>query len=258
MHDSLLGGAAASLAVTVTHPIDTLKVRFQIENELTGQKPNIVNLIRKTPILSYYQGLGAALVKQSLYTSLRFYIFEGSKNHIGVIPSAILAGAIGSFCLTPVDQTLIRQQSITPPPKFFTTFRILAQENRLWYASTIQTIRASCVTAGQFPTFQYLREKYPEETKSVWGHLGAGMISGTVAAALASPFDVVKSRVMSSGARGVNSYEGKSLLEMFRLTFEKDKLRVFTRGMLLTWMRLGPQSTLMLTFMGLLQEKLKK
>ena len=254
-NDAYLGGIAASLAVTVTHPIDTLKVRYQVANELTGKKPSIWNIVRDTRFPSYYQGLGAALVKQSTYTSIRFYVFNHTKDKMGTVPGAILAGGIGSFCTTPIDQTLIRQQSVTPSPRFFQTFKQLARERKLWYAGTVQTIRASCVTTGQFPTFQYLRKTYPEQTSGIMGSLAAGMISGTFAAVLAAPFDVVKSRVMSSGARNVNHYQKSSVIDIFRLTFGKDGWRVFGRGILLTWMRLGPQSTLMLTFLSLLESK---
>lgn len=254
-NNAYLGGVAASLAVTITHPIDTLKVRYQIANELTGRKPSLHHLIRCTPIHAYYQGLGAALVKQSIYTSIRFYVFNQTKSEIGTIPSAILAGSIGSFCTTPIDQTLIRQQSVTPSPGFFQTFRQLAHERKLWYAGTLQTIRASCVTTGQFPTFQYLRIKYPDQTSGIMGNLAAGMVSGTFAAVLAAPFDVIKSRVMSSGARGVEHYDKFTMFDIFRFTFGRDGWRVFGRGVLLTWMRLGPQSTLMLTFLSLLENK---
>lgn len=42
--------------------------------------------------------------------------------------------------------------------------------------------------------------------------------------------------------------------DSFVKTFQKDGLNVFRRGVLLTWMRLGPQSTLMLMILSKLEK----
>ena len=245
---SWIGSCAASCAVVLTHPIDTLKVRFQVANELTGKQPRLFSIFSQMKPVDYYRGIAGALTKQSIYTGIRFKVFEGTRDRIGIIPGAILAGGVGAFCTTPIDQSMIRQQSTGSQVGFLKTLGTLAREGELWKNAGIQTIRASCVTLGQFPTFYYLTREYPWLKESVWGNLGAGFIAGTAASILAAPFDIVKARVMSAKVRGSSSeYQGKGLMDIFRKTAGVDGRRVLVRGALLTWMRLGPQSTLMLT-----------
>lgn len=245
---SWVGSCAASCAVVLTHPIDTLKVRFQVANELTGVNPRIWNVMQNMRPIDYYRGITGALVKQSIYTGIRFAVFENTRDVIGIIPGAICAGAVGSFCTTPIDQCMIRQQSTGGNSGFARTLIGLAREGGLWRNATIQTVRASFVTLGQFPTFYYLTREYPHLKDTIWGNLGAGIVAGTAASFMAAPFDILKARLMSASVRGnQEKYAGLGWKEIVKMTVGADGGRVLWRGVLLTWMRLGPQSTLMLT-----------
>lgn len=256
--NNLLGGVSACIAVGITHPIDTLKVKYQVANELTGVKPNILDIIKHTHPKQYYNGLSTAFLKQGTYTTIRFSVFNTLRKDFGDVGGAICAGAVGSFITTPVDQMMIRQQAVHGGGggMMGAFYGIVRQRGMigLWDGGVVQTIRASCVTTGQLPMFFYLQRTYPEWVNgSIWGHLGAGLIAGTSAALLAAPFDILKSRLMSAKVRGSNyEYQGGLIKSMYH-TMKKDGWKVFGRGVTLTWLRLGPQSTIMLTVLSQLQ-----
>ena len=245
---ALLGGISASMAVILTHPIDTLKVRYQVANELTGIQPHLFDIAKNMKWFDFYRGLTGALIKQSTYTTIRVGVFKKIREDVGDMGGAMIAGGVGAFMTTPIDKTMISQQSAGG--KGFG--EILVEIGRkdgirgLWKNGSIQTVRASFVTVGQFPTFYYMKDKV--------GDFGAGMMGGLAAATFAAPFDIMKTRLMSADARGKHQEYREGIINSFVKTFQKDGLNVFRRGVLLTWMRLGPQSTLMLMILSKLEK----
>lgn len=119
------GGLAAAGASCITHPLDLLKVALQTQNE--GHLPVLKlawQIIKEEGVLALYNGLSASVLRQLTYSTVRFAIYDLSKqalgNKIGLgmkILLASAAGAIGGFIGTPADMVNVRMQNDMKMPK---------------------------------------------------------------------------------------------------------------------------------------------
>nr|GAT57548.1 predicted protein [Mycena chlorophos] len=128
-----LGGIAATMAASVTHPLDFAKVRMQtIETAPGAKKPSILHVIRASVhdsgIRSIYTGLTAAWTRQMSYSLVRIGAYEelksrlsrnGPPSGVALIAAASVAGGLGGIVGNPADIILVRMtsDSIRPPEK---------------------------------------------------------------------------------------------------------------------------------------------
>ena len=80
----LSGGTAASIAEILTIPLDTAKVRLQVQAGGAGSKYNgmfhcIKTMAVEEGISSLYKGLNAGLQRQMVFASLRIGLYEPVK-----------------------------------------------------------------------------------------------------------------------------------------------------------------------------------
>ena len=122
----LTGGIAGSVAEIATIPLDTAKVRLQIQSN-TGKYKGMFHCMRtmlaEQGILSLYKGLNAGLQRQMVFASLRIGLYEPvkqmyvGKDHVGPISvfyriaAALTTGAIGISIANPTDVVKIRFQA---------------------------------------------------------------------------------------------------------------------------------------------------
>ena len=80
MKEFIVGGASAMTASSITHPIDLVKVRMLLYGELqknTYSRLSIFkNIFKKEGIRGMYNGVSAALFRQSLFSTSRFGIYD--------------------------------------------------------------------------------------------------------------------------------------------------------------------------------------
>lgn len=108
------------VAETVTIPIDTVKVRMQLQGELGAVRQYssafdaFGKIARTEGVLGLWKGLAPAVLRQSLYGTFRYGSYEPIKQKIGVgstgdcpiwkkILAACIAGTAGSFIAVPCD-----------------------------------------------------------------------------------------------------------------------------------------------------------
>ena len=114
--NDLFCGSVAGLAYILTaHPLDSLKVRMQLE-----RRPNINlrQIIRETytheGMRGFYKGMGSPLITIPLVNSIVFASYEFAKRMMGVemgqectFNQSIIAGSFGgfmnSFILSPIE-----------------------------------------------------------------------------------------------------------------------------------------------------------
>ncbi|EFA82220.1 Coatamer protein [Heterostelium album PN500] len=143
----VVGGLGGMGAAIVTHPIDSLKVRMQLQGEMehtikpsattpgsttttttaTTFKPEkgsfrMLKHIHETEgIFTLYKGLSASLLRQATYTTTRFGLYGVFKNAFHIdnksspfhmkVMVAMLAGAGGAIVGTPADVIMVRMQA---------------------------------------------------------------------------------------------------------------------------------------------------
>ncbi|KAJ7071389.1 mitochondrial carrier [Mycena amicta] len=227
-----LGGIAATMAASFTHPLDFAKVRMQtIETAPGVKKPSILTVLRASihdsGFRSVYTGLTAAWTRQMSYSLVRIGTYEELKSRLSrngppsafsLIAAASVAGGLGGIVGNPADIILVRMTSDSMRPL----------ENRYRYSNAItglfslakeeglrglgrgigtNTMRAVLMNASQVGSYDFFKSSLLRHSGSVFNyqlkdnlllHVLASLLAGTVATTVCSPADVMRTRIMSS------------------------------------------------------------
>jgi hypothetical protein len=218
------GAISAMTGAAFSHPLDLIKVRLQIQDS-TGSPPTLCGVVRTVfrdgGFCGFFAGLGAALLRQFVFTGTRFAVYDALIKRVGSrLAVAVIAGVGGSLVGCPVEVVLVRAQAAgaqpaadAPPPSTsrlksvlaacacFVSLRTIALEEGIagLYSGFLPlSMRAVVVTLGQMASYDHLRDvlKAVIATKSllnVVSAVGAGLIS----AVLSTPLDVVKTRLQT-------------------------------------------------------------
>lgn len=243
------GGAAAITASCITHPLDVIKLRMCLTGELTpGVHPRL-SLVRAMyateGVRGFYAGLSAAVLRQALFSTTRFGVYAAAQRGLGdghKLPAALAAGTAAALVACPADVALVRMQSASPQRHYAGVAHalrsIVAEPGggvRALYAGVQPLVaRGALVTAGQFLTYERVRQ-------ALGSPLPAGVAAGFVAAAVSTPADVIKSRLMNrSGAYA-------SAADCAMRTVRAEGLRGLYKGFVPAFVRMAPQVTIMWT-----------
>ncbi|TGZ85538.1 mitochondrial carrier [Ascodesmis nigricans] len=203
--DILAAGAAAAFTVDLLiYPLDTLKTRWQSPSLEHRSIPRFKGL---------YQGVGSVVIATLPAAGAFFTVYETVRFHLPSHPlSNALASSIGELTscaiLTPAEVIKQRAQvidsktnRISPIPSSVRAFQNIKFYRHLWTGYTALAARNMPFTALQFMMFERLKKRWlPDKSAGVastigWAGLAAGL-SGTVAAVVTTPVDVVKTRIM--------------------------------------------------------------
>ena len=243
---------SASLAETITYPIDYVKTLIQI-NKNTSFTEIIWNISTNKNKLQIYNGLKPALLRHSLYSTFRINMYENLRNHMKSKDNTIhlstklliggLSGGISQLITSPCDLLKIRyitnlktQQNISIPK----TIRHIYNENGirgLWKGVTPNVSRAVLVNFGELATYdqskQFIKKHlYLEDNTPL--HIMSSICSGFVASVCCTPADVIKSRIMQTN----NPYNG--ITDCIIQTINKEGVRTLYKGFFPIWFRLAP------------------
>eukprot|EP01064_Diplonema_japonicum_P011144 TRINITY_DN1840_c0_g2_i1.p1 TRINITY_DN1840_c0_g2~~TRINITY_DN1840_c0_g2_i1.p1 ORF type:complete len:302 (+),score=51.69 TRINITY_DN1840_c0_g2_i1:903-1808(+) len=274
----ILGGLAAMTASTLTHPVDSLKVRMFLHGEGKagrGAGMGIVKTIYKTEGIKqgFYRGVTATWLRQALFSTSRFGVNDllqgamgkGKGKDINVVKkvvSSAAAGATAACFSCPADLVLVRMQADGKLPveqrrgyrNVFHGIKSIAQTegvSQLYRGLRSLVMRGCFVTAGQFTTYDVAkrtlltRMKFKDGTKT---HLIASTMAGSVSTLIVNPMDVIKSRMMQSQSIPKNSatitptlMTYTSDLDCVVKTYKYEGIRGFYKGLIPCFMRQCPQ-----------------
>lgn len=105
---------------------------------------------------------------------------------------------------------------------------------RAFYVSYPTTLAMTVpFTAVQFSTYEWAKKVLnPSESYSPVTHAIAGGFSGAVAAAITTPLDVAKTLLQTRGSSTDAAIRNASgMFEAFRIIYEREGLKGFSRGM---------------------------
>ncbi|KAM9078865.1 putative mitochondrial transporter UCP3 isoform X2 [Balaenoptera ricei] len=224
-------GTAACFADLLTFPLDTAKVRLQIQGEnqaarsaqYRGVLGTILTMVRTEGPRSPYKGLVAGLQRQMSFASVRIGLYDSVKQFYtpkgsdhSSITTRILAGcttgAMAVTCAQPTDVVKIRfQASVQAGPgsnrKYSGTmdaYRTIAREEGvrgLWKGTLPNITRNAIINCAEMVTYDVIKEKlldYHLLTDNFPCHFISAFGAGFCATVVASPVDVVKTRYMNS------------------------------------------------------------
>lgn len=228
----LTAGTAACIADIMTFPLDTVKVRLQVQGE-AGSKAVMYNGVFKTVFgiardegpKALYNGIIPGLQRQMAFSAIRIGAYEtvkqkyiqisgaeGTLTLLGVrIAAGVTTGTIAILSAQPTDVVKIRMQAelIKPGEKsryngVMHAYKTVFREEGIagLYKGTAPNIARNCIiNVGETVVYDSAKDGLIASGYFVDGipcHFTAAVIAGFCATLLASPVDVIKTRFMNS------------------------------------------------------------
>ncbi|TXG63537.1 hypothetical protein EZV62_010531 [Acer yangbiense] len=269
-------GLAVAMATAITHPLDVLKVRLQMQlagqrGPLTGMGQLFVQLLKNEGPKSLYLGLTPALMRSVLYGGLRLGLYEpsknacdwafGSTNILLKIASGAFAGATATALTNPTEVLKVRLQmnsTLRQGGPIAEMRRLISEEGitALWKGVGPAMARAAALTASQLATYDESKRILMTRTPLEEGfhlHLISSTVAGIVSTFITAPVDMVKTRLMlQQESIKLGSYKNG-----FHCAYQVARTegpRALYKGGFAVFARLGPQSAITFIFC----EKLRK
>lgn len=265
-----LGGVAATLAASITHPLDLTKVRLQA----SGDKRMIAS-IKKTYMTGgargLFDGISGTWLRQMSYSICRFWAYDESKKMLGANAQSPawklalaggMAGGIAGTIGNPGEIMMVRMQAdmAKPPEKRLNyknsidgLIRMTREEGFVSWTRGLgpNVFRAILMNASQLASYDFFKSELIKRgfSDNIYCHFTASFAAGTVATTVCSPADVLKSRIMNASGPGSNS-----TIAVIRNSFKNEGAMFMFKGWLPAWTRLNPTTILIF----LILEQLKK
>ncbi|KAM4709592.1 mitochondrial brown fat uncoupling protein 1 [Discoglossus pictus] len=267
-------GTAACIADLFTFPLDTAKVRLQIQGESAvsaaangirykGVFGTIGTIIKTEGPKSLYNGLVAGLQRQMSFASIRIGLYDtvklfytNGKEKAG-IGSRLLAGCTtGALAVTvaqPTDVVKVRFQaqiSLRGVKKRYSgtldAYKTIAKEEGmrgLWKGTFPNVTRNAIVNCTELVTYDLIKESLLQSkllTDNLPCHFVSAFGAGFCTTVIASPVDVVKTRYMNSPPG-----QYKSAINCAWIMITKEGPTAFYKGFVPSFLRLGSWNVVM-------------
>jgi len=280
-----LAGFSNAAAACLTNPVDVVKVRMQMDGEGTmkstgssaarprgGVLQTGSALLRAEGPLGFYRGIRASLCREMSYSGIRMGLYEPAKQLLSAsdakstslalkVSAGAITGATGSVLANPFDLVKVRMQGSPGSggrscyPSVAAAMRAIYAEGggvrSLWRGTGATVKRAALLTASQVPSYDHVKHTLVDSGYLREGyvcHLSCSMVAGVIAAAVTSPVDLVKSRLMlqpvdPATGRGT-LYAG--LIDCFGKVVRAEGALALFKGFHTQWLRIGPHTTVSL------------
>ncbi|XP_055726460.1 mitochondrial uncoupling protein 2-like [Salvelinus fontinalis] len=269
-------GTAACIADLFTFPLDTAKVRLQIQGEGKGAAAShgtavryrgvfgtITTMVRTEGARSLYSGLVAGLQRQMSFASVRIGLYDSVKSfytkgsdHVG-IGSRLLAGcttgAMAVALAQPTDVVKVRFQAQTSSSGLnrryhgtMEAYKTIAKEEGirgLWRGTGPNIARNAIVNCTELVTYDLIKDlliRNTSLTDDLPCHFTSAFGAGFCTTVIASPVDVVKTRYMNSA---LGQYSGVLNCAIAMVT--KEGPLAFYKGFMPSFLRLGSWNVVM-------------
>ncbi|KAF3330037.1 mitochondrial uncoupling protein 1 [Carex littledalei] len=279
---------AACFAEVCTIPLDTAKVRLQLQKNVAvgpgaelpkyrGMLGTVATIAREEGAAALWKGIVPGLQRQCIYGGLRIGLYEPIKSysvgpdHHGDIPltkkifAGLASGAIAITIANPTDLVKVRLQAegkLAPgvPKRYSGSLNaystIVKKEGvrALWTGLGPNVMRNAIINAAELASYDQVKQtilKIPGFKDDVITHLFSGLGAGFFAVCIGSPVDVVKSRMMGDSAY-------KSTLDCFVKTLKNDGPLAFYKGFLPNFARLGSWNVIMFLTLEQVQKAFAK
>lgn len=273
--------AAATVAESVTFPLDLTKTRLQIQGEVaaSGNSPAVVKrgmvrtavyIVREEGLIKLWQGLPPAVYRHLIYTGVRMGVYEQLRDNIlgrnpdGSFPvwkaviGGLSAGSIGQFVTSPMDLVKVQMQMDGKrimegkPPRVrgvYHAFQTIIRSGgvrALWAGWVPNVQRAALVNMGDLATYDTVKQTILRNTSlndNWFCHTLSSGCSGLVAAILGTPADVIKTRIMNQATdKHGNGLYYKSSVDCLMKTIRNEGFFSLYKGFVPIWSRMAPWS----------------
>uniref|UniRef100_A0A3Q3K8S4 Dicarboxylate carrier UCP2 n=1 Tax=Monopterus albus TaxID=43700 RepID=A0A3Q3K8S4_MONAL len=264
-------GTSACIADLITFPLDTAKVRLQIQGEswkvegasaakYRGVFGTITTMVRTEGPRSLYNGLVAGLQRQMSFASVRIGLYDSMKQFYstctGIVPCLMAGCTTGAMAVAfaqPTDVVKVRFQAqirlVDGERRYNGTldaYRTIARDEGvrgLWKGCMPNITRNAIVNCAELVTYDMIKElilKYGLMTDNLPCHFTAAFGAGFCATVVASPVDVVKTRFMNSEAS-----QYRSAINCALTMLKNEGPTAFYKGFIPSFLRLGSWNIVM-------------
>lgn len=238
---SLKGYGANACAITLTQPLEVLRIQSQVTHTPFRQLAS--NIIKKDGMWGFYRGLGASLVTQPVYWSIFFPIYyhlnssmnSSINSSMNSFVISNIAGTIGVIATNPLWVLRTRLQAETVIAEkdrkriryrdFFS--KIIRNEGfASLYKGTPITLVKNLQMGIQMPLYEALKREY--------NPVVAGAAAKLVSSTIVYPMDTIRTNIRTH--RGAITYRNV-ITEIYN---RPGKLTNFYRGIGIYWMTQVP------------------
>jgi solute carrier family 25 (mitochondrial uncoupling protein), member 8/9 len=263
---------AACIAEIATIPIDTVKVRLQIQNKMShGEVPKYKGFLGTMKTISgeegmfaLYNGLTAGLQRQVVFAGLRIGLYVPVRTLIAgplkpgenptlatKILAAMMTGTIGISVANPTDLVKVRMQSQRSAgpdtPKMYSgtidCYRKIYAAGGIpgfWVGIVPNILRNSVINAAEIASYDQYKQmilQYIGLRDGVPLHILCASMAGFTACIFGSPFDVTKTRMMAGKYKGV--------VDCVSSTYKAEGFLAFYKGFIPNFFRLASWNIVM-------------
>jgi len=243
-----MGGTAGIIGASTVYPLDMIKTRMQFQKAIgTPMYNNTWDCFRKIlsneGIRGLYRGLPAQIIgiapekaiKLTVNDVLRQLLTDKNTGKISIL-SEVLSGSVAGFSQVIItgpyelDKVRLQTQAQGHGKKSAITMVRELGFRGLFTGSGATLLRDVPFSAMYFTTYGNLKRVFTDKKT---GHIGttsvlaAGLLSGVVSAFLATPADVIKTRLQAKSEDGV-VYKG--IRDCFTRTLRDEGPRAFFKG----------------------------
>lgn len=219
---AIAGGIAGAFTNAALHPIDTVKTKLQTRGASSVYKGPIdvvKKVLAKQGIAGFYCGLPAALVGSMVSSSVYFGMYELGKGVLGtavqcpvaLVPpfAAALGNITSSAILVPKEVIKQRMQAGATGTALEVVMGTLRNEGvgGLYAGYSAALLRNLPSNMLNFSAFEYMKAAWlvrtGKDTLEPWQSVLSGACAGSISAALTTPLDVVKTRLMTQARKAI-------------------------------------------------------
>ncbi|KAM0594959.1 hypothetical protein ACHAPN_005593 [Verticillium nonalfalfae] len=223
-------------------------------------------------IPSLWSGLSASIVRQSMYSTARFGLYnklaaraqswtgQQKLSAAWTIACAGAAGGLAGLIGNPAEVVLVRMcaDGAKAPAERFAYANALAGFYRIGRDEGLATfargmsanvVRSILMNVGQIATYSTAKHYLLASgglKDDIRTHTLASFLAGTVATTICAPADVLKSRIQSASAAGSG---GNPVVQIIRTSLREEGPRFLMKGWTPAWLRLTPNTILTFVFM---------
>jgi len=260
----LTAGTAACIADLFTFPLDTTKVRLQVQGEGGGSAVHgrgvfgtLIYIAKHEGPSSLYSGIVPGLQRQMAFSAIRIGAYDSVKTKymemtgvtggvqlMGVrVAAGVTTGTLAILAAQPTDVVKVRMQVAGSSQQYkgvMDAYWTIGQKEGLrngLYRGTFPNIARNCiVNVGETVVYDAAKDGLIAcgyMTEGIALHFASAVVAGVTATLVASPVDVVKTRFMNS-PRG--RYRGA--LHCAQMTAKTEGFLAFYKGFTASCLRL--------------------
>ncbi|XP_047574465.1 mitochondrial brown fat uncoupling protein 1 isoform X1 [Lutra lutra] len=278
-------GVAACVADAITFPLDTAKVRLQIQGECQtsrairykGVLGTITTLAKTEGPVKLYSGLPAGLQRQISFASLRIGLYDTVQEFFSTgkettpslgskISAGLTTGGVAVFIGQPTEVVKVRLQAQSHlhglKPRYtgtYNAYRVIATTEGLiglWKGTTPNLTRNVIINCTELVTYDLMKESLVKNkllADDLPCHFVSALVAGFCTTVLSSPVDVVKTRFVNSPPGQYTSVPNCAMT-----MFTKEGPLAFFKGFVPSFLRLGSWNVIMFVCFEQLKRELMK